>query len=93
MKVSNVCNDAHLADGVLAMFSKVNVVTYAYHTRVLNCFLTFCSGCRDNRPLYQVAQLAQRPGLNLENVTNISSVSYFPCKQLQKCFSKTMLKL
>ena len=60
------------------MFMQVNIVATTellIITRVLNDLLTFCSECRDNRPLYQVAKLAQRPGLNLENVTNISSVS------------------
>ena len=35
-----------------------------------------CSGCRGNNALYQVAQLAVRPELNLADVTNFSSVSF-----------------
>ena len=54
------------------------------------CLVMFCSGCKDNNPLYQVARLAERESLNLENLTNISSVSFISlvCTQnLYKCLT------
>ena len=47
-----------------------------------------CSGCRGNNALYQVAQLAVRPELNLADVTNFSSVSFsilYACSKLAFC--------
>lgn len=35
-----------------------------------------CSQCKDDGALYQVAQLAMRPELNLQSVTNITNVSH-----------------
>ena len=41
-----------------------------------SCFKAVCySGCRANQAVYEVAQLRLRPGLNLDDVVNITNVS------------------